>query len=98
VVDGCGIYLENYDSVDFYSIIKYNTHSKGLLLRRGDRMDVFKEKGEFKVVLGKGHLSLYEINSLKEEDVVTVSHRAGNPYPVYFNDNPIVPRRDRRYR
>lgn len=50
-------------------------------------MNVFKEKGEFKVVLGTGHLSLYEINRLKEGDVVTVSHRAGNPYPVYFNDN-----------
>lgn len=43
--------------------------------------------GKLSVVLGKGHLSLYEITHLKKGDMFIISKQEGEPWSVYYNDH-----------
>ncbi len=48
--------------------------------------DLFKDKGTVSLNLGYGYLSPYELNNLKEGDVIKTANLAGNPFDVTFNN------------
>jgi flagellar motor switch/type III secretory pathway protein FliN len=48
--------------------------------------DFFNQKGNVRIILGKGYISLYEASNLKEGDVIKVSRYAGQSSLLYFNN------------
>ena len=51
--------------------------------------DLFKNQGTVSLNLGYGYLSLYELNNLKEGDVIQTANLAGNPMDVTY-DNQFI--------